>query len=184
MVKKIFYFLLILSIDSEPIFFYSDIPSLSEKLKSCQNLKKTISLKEKLKKNSSELAEFNSIHSLNQIKCSKEIFKDSSDLENFIELARIRSIQELEYFNRFVYQKELSPIDKKKSAEFFQAKYELINVLFSKILFFTLNKNFEQEIFQEELKSIYQSIFSLHIDYFETISPELKFYIQSKLYKD
>jgi hypothetical protein len=47
-----------------------------------------------------------------------------------------------------------------------------------------LNKNFEQEIFQEELKSIYQSIFSLHIDYFETISPELKFYIQSKLYKD
>ena len=182
--KKILYFLFIVSIHSEPVFFYSDISSLNEKLKPCLIQKKTISLKDKLKKNSSELAEFNSKQSLDQIKCSKEVFKDSNDLENLIELARIRSIQELEYLNRFVYQKEMTPIDKKKSSEFFQAKYELNNLLFAKILFYTLNEKFDQEIYQDELKSIYQSMFSLHRDYLDTISPELKLYIQSKMYKD
>ncbi len=180
--NKLFYFFLFaLALFSEPIFFYTSVGSESEKKwKACYKVEVNrvkINIEKISYMEIEKISNLNSKKTVQQIICAIQIFKDEDEIRKSIDSELINHMQNLEFFNRLVYSfesKNFSPLDRKKSEDFFKAKQELHTILIAKIQDYTLEKKMDPKILEAELSSLYKSILVLHRDFYSSITPELK----------
>jgi hypothetical protein len=179
--NKLFCLLFCLPIFSEPIFFHTANGSETEKKWNVCYKSDSGRVKINIEKVSytdiEKISNSNAKKTVQQIQCAIQIFKDEDEIRKSIDSELTSNLQNLEFFNRLVYSfesKNFSPLDRKKSEDFFKAKQELHSILIAKIQDYTLEKNLDPKILEAELSSLFKSILVLHRDFYNTITIELK----------
>lgn len=186
--KLFIFFVFCLSVFSEPIFFNIAQGSESEKKWNACYKGDVNRAKINIEKISyleiEKISNSNAKKTVQQIRCAIQIFKDEDEIRKSIDSELTNNMQNLEFFNRLVYSfesKNFSPLDRKKSADFFKAKQELHSILIAKIQDYTIEKNLDPKILEAELSSLYKSILVLHRDFYSSITSELKLELLKKI---